>query len=139
MGGMGVTFDGEYANGKIEAIAPTLSALGILAGHITEEAFSALVGNYYHLFLSSFQLRSDEDDLDGLGAKVVSGGVRGLYILTEAIVMSRSDGTILAAVIDDDVVRYFSNDARFKQKLPATIDKWRQRFAKKKVSFASAK
>jgi uncharacterized protein len=139
MGGIGVTFDGEYGKGKVEAQTPTLAALGILAGNVTENAFSALVGKDYELFLSRFHLRSDQDDLDGLGAKVVSGGVRGLYTSMEAIVMSRPDGTILAAVIDDDVVKYFSNDANFKEKLPVTIDKWRERFAEKKVIFASVK
>jgi len=135
MGGMGVTFHGEYRKGKVERRTPTLTELGILAANVTEKAFSALVGKDYELFLSRFHLRSDETDLDGLGAKVVSGGVRGLYTFMEAIVMSRSDGTILAALIDDDVVKYFSNDAKFKTKLPITIDKWRGNFADKKVIF----
>lgn len=133
MGGMGVMFAGEYAKGNLAPRTATLTELGVLASNVTEQAFAALVGNDYQLFVSSFQLRSDDDDQDGLGTKVASGSVRGLSTFMEAIVMSRADGTILAAVIDDDVVKYFSNDAAFKTKLPKTIDAWRERFAAKKV------
>lgn len=139
MGGIGVTFAGAYAKGRIDAPPPTLTALGVLASGVPEDVFSALVGDDYQLFVSSFHLLGDEKDLDGLGAKVVLGAVRGLFTSMEAIVMSRPDGTILAAVIDEDVIKYFSNEPRFKGKLPATIEKWRERFADKKVIFASVR
>lgn len=133
-GGAYVAFGGEYARGA-KARWLTLTDLGILAPNVTEKAFQAVVGKDYELFGSSFQLRSDEKDLDGLGAKVVSGAVAGLFTLMEAIVMSRPDGRIFAAVIDGDVVKYFSNDPVFKTKLPATIEEWRANFTDKKVIF----
>ncbi len=139
MGGMGVTFDGEYGKVNIATHEATLTELGVLAGTVTEDAFSVLVGADYRLFVSSFQLLSDEQDLDGLRAKVVTGSVRGMSTVVEAIVMSRSDGTILAAVIDGEVVKYFTNDAKFTRRLPATIDRWRERFSEKNVIFASVK
>jgi hypothetical protein len=143
MGGMGVTFAGEFRKENVKVIIPTLTELGVLDRKVTETAFSALVGKDYDLFLSSFQITYEEDDLDGLGAKVVRGVVRGLdaFESNEAIVMSRADGAILAAVVDEreDVVKYFSNDSKFRDKLPATIDKWRARFADTKVIFASIK
>jgi uncharacterized protein len=143
MGGMGVTFDGEFRKENAKVLIPTLTELGVLDSKVTEKAFSALVGKDYDLFLSSFQISYEEDDLDGLGTKVVRGVVRGLDVFAsmEAIVMSRADGTILAAVVDEneDAIKYFSNDSKLKDRLPVTIDKWRAGFADMKVIFASIK
>lgn len=137
MGGMGVTFDGEFSIGEKRAPPPTLTELDVLAKGVPESAFSALVGDSYGEFLLSFQLIGTEKDLDGLGMKVVTGSVRGLGML--AIVMSRPDGKILAATNDrdSDTISYFSNDSTFSAKLPATIEEWRMNYGQKRVIFAS--
>lgn len=138
MGGMGVTFDGEFAQGDIAPIALTLANLDLLAPGVSEEQFASVVGGAYAAFTSSFQLMFDKEDLDGFGAKAVTGGVRGLVTEMEAIVMSHGDGRIFAAVLDDGEVKYFSNDPMFTTRLPATIEHWRRRFADKPVIFGSA-
>lgn len=137
MGGMAVTFAGEFAKGEVKSRTVTLTERGVLTRNVSEQDFRALVGDAYDAFTSSFQMVSGEKDADGLGAKVASGAVRGLFTVAEAIVMSRPDGKIYAAVIDDTVVKYFSNDPDFKNKLPKTIDAWREKFADLKVIFAS--
>ena len=137
MGGMAVTFDGEFARGDVKSRTVTLTERGVLARNVSEKDFGALVGNAYDAFTSSFQMVSGEKDADGLGAKVASGAVRGMFTVVEAIVMSRPDGKVYAAVIDGDVVKYFSNDPDFTNKLPKTIAAWRERFADLKVVFAS--
>lgn len=133
-----VAFGGEYAKGE-KARFITLTDLGILAANVTEKAFEAVVGKDYELFASSFQFRYEEKDLDGLGTKVMSGAVKGLFTSMEAVVMSRPDGKLFAAVIDGDFVKYYSNDPAFTTKLPKTIDEWRSYFTDKKVVFASVK
>ena len=135
MGGMGVTFEGDYGRGEPPAPSPTLSELEILAPGVTEQAFAALVGKDVELFVSTFSMFGSLEDLDRFGAKVMGGFVRGFPGEREAIVMSRSDGRIYAAVIDGDVVKYFSNDPAFRTKLPDTIERWRQDFADLKVVF----
>ena len=138
MGGMGVTFEGDYGRGEPPAPSPTLSELEILAPGVTEQAFAALVGKDIELFRSAFSMVGAGEDLDRFGAKVMSGFVRGFPGEREAIVMSRPDGRIYAAVIDGDAVKYFSNDPAFRMKLPETIEGWRQGFADLKVVFASS-
>jgi len=72
--------------------------------------------------------------LDGTGAIVKRMGVRGLFTYVESIVMVNEQGEMWAATIDGDVVRYFTNTNQ-KDKLPLTIEKWRERFLYRKVIF----
>lgn len=135
--GMGVSFDGEYGVGEPEPPV-TLTGLGVLDRGVTEAAFAALTGGDYRRFVDSMDdMLADEKDLDALGTKAVSGWVRSADGEAAAIVMSRGDGRIYAAVVDDDVIRYYSNDPAFKAKLPATIDQWRGSLGDRKVVFAS--
>lgn len=127
-GGIGVTFAGTYKRGDTEPKAATLKALGIFRNESRENAFKALVGKDYHLFLENMQLIYEEEDLDHLGATVFSGAVRGLFTIKEAIIMSCPDGLIIAAVIDGDNVRYFTNHPDYKSTMPKTIEEWRERF-----------
>jgi hypothetical protein len=139
MGGMGVVFDGEFSLGLPDAPLPTLTQLRVLAPGISEVSFAALTGKSYERFIESFDLIGENEDLDGIGAHVRSGFVRGLDTEEAAIVMSRAGGKIYAAVLDEDVIKYFSNDPLFLTKLPATIEAWRRPFPDRKVVFASAR
>jgi hypothetical protein len=137
--GMGVTFaDGEYRRGQ-SAHQLTLVDSGALRDAAEERALARLTGADYALFLASFQMGSEGKDLDGFGAKVESGGVRGLFTTTEGIVMSAPGGKMWAAVIDPDgdEVKYYTTEPAWARKLPKTIEEWRSRFADKKVVFAS--
>jgi hypothetical protein len=42
------------------------------------------------------------------------------------------------AYIDDEVVRYFTTESEFTQRLPRTLEVWRERFPEKPVVFDSA-
>jgi hypothetical protein len=134
MGGMGVTFDGEFGKGDVPARTFTMTELGLLAPAVGERAFKALVGDAYLLFTTSFEMFSIEDAADG--ARLATGGVRGMFDEIGAIVMSRPGGKIMAAVVDGDVVRYFSSDPGFRTKLPPAIERWREGFGDRKVIFA---
>ena len=114
----------------------------ILTSKEDQVAFEKLVGKYEQDFIDSSQMiYSGEDagkDLDGFSAQIQTGGVRGLYTLMENIIMISPKGEIYAAVIDDNKVRYFTNSVQYKNKLPKTIDNWRQTFIKKEIIYMNA-
>ncbi len=134
--GAGVHFDGTYRKGEVPA--PTLKSRGIFQTGKEEQAFRQLVGRDYELFVDSLSMISQGDDLDGLGAKVVRGAARGLFTIVEAIIMYRDADNLWAAVIDADVVKYYTTVPEFQNRLPRTIEKWRESFKEKKVLFMSA-
>lgn len=129
--GMAVTYGGDYKNSKklpeVE-ITEDLKSLGIFETEKEDSMFKALVGNSYSLFVNSTQLTSEDEDLDSLNTTIRSSGVRGLFTFMENIIMIDSLNDIWAAVIDDNKVYYFTNKKEYKERLPKTIDKWRQRF-----------
>jgi hypothetical protein len=134
--GMGVTYTGAYAKaGTRQPPVETLVTLGILRDDQEEAAFRQLVGADYDLFLESSQLTSEESDLDSLGARVHTSGVRGLFTLSENIILVNGQGQLWAAVIDGDNVNYYTNHHAYKETLPRTIEQWRERFADKPVLY----
>ena len=120
--GMGVVFSGEYEK------STTLVELGVLSNYKENSAFKDLVGDKYSLFIVSSQTICDEDDLDGLNAKVMSSWVNGLNTILENIIIIDPSKNIWAAVIDNNKVYYYTNNQSYKNKLPKTIDNWRNRF-----------
>lgn len=113
----------------------TLTDLGIFEKRIQEEAFNLFAGEDYLLFVERFQLVYETNDLDNFNAKVHSGGVRGLFTFMEAIIMYNTEGIFWAAAIDDEVVKYFTNDPDHRSTLPKTIDAWRANFTDNKVEY----
>jgi hypothetical protein len=98
--GMGVAFDGSYTK---EALPEeTLLAQGYLGSEEQEDAFRAMTGKDYELFLNTAQLGYEEEDRDGFGAQVYRWTVRGLSGYAESIVMQLPDGGLCAAVLDPE-------------------------------------
>lgn len=129
--GVAVTYSGKYKNYKDLAASETtetLTSLGIFETEKEDSIFRALVGDNYSLFVNSTELTSEDDDLDALSATVRSSGVRGLFTSMENIIMHDSLNNIWAAVINDDSVYYFTSAIEYKERLPKTIDNWRQNF-----------
>lgn len=112
-----------------------------------ESAFRALVGQDYDLFQTSIDRFSEEQDLDGLGMHVISGfSFFAGFREGDAIIMSRADGTIFAAVVEnpaagEPVVKYYSTDSARARTLPKTIEEWRTqaKLTDLRVVFVSAK
>lgn len=129
----GVSFKGIYIKSKLDE--PSLVSQGVFSSEEQEAIFKKLVGNEYNNFLYSFMKISELDDLDGFGAKVRSGTVKGFSGEIEAIIMANPKNLIWSAYIDDGKIRYFTNDAKSKT-LPKTIEKWRGNFKDKEVIFA---
>lgn len=137
-GGAGVYFDGTYCKGKQnKKQTPNIFInKGIFSNISDLNAFKKLVGKTYIVFEESFQLVYEEEDMDHINAKVLTGNVRGLFASMGGIIMHCPNGMLYTAVIDGDTVKYFSNDPLYSKKLPITIDKWREIFGDKKVIFS---
>ncbi len=133
--GEGVGFDGDYIKGLAKQKL-TLAGLGILS-EPEDRGFKRLVGNDYELFVNSFNLVSEKEDLDNRNAKVFAGGARGLPTIVEAIIMVSPKQKFWAAVIDGDSVKYYTNVKSSLKRLPRTIDSWREGFQDKEVIFSS--
>lgn len=96
-----------------------------------------ITGQYYRPLLDRFQQVGTSENNDTFTAKVMTGGAKGLYMSFEAIVMRGANGQLWAAYIDHEVVRYFTTEREFRERLPQTIEMWRGRFRDKNVVFAN--
>lgn len=140
--GMRAHASGKFDNKKIE-LKPKISygADQIFANKAQHDGFLALVGQkMYELFafnMQGFEKQTQEAG-DGFKATVVVGAASGLFMTNEAIILYDGRGKYWAATLDfvgdQGLVRYFSNDATFKKKLPPTIEHWRERFPEYEVS-----
>jgi hypothetical protein len=99
----------------------------------------SMTGSFYDSLSHRFQGLREHENCDSFPAKVTVGAVRGLYTLIEGIVMRGKSGELWVAFIDNRVVRYFTTECDFTQRLPVTIEKWRERFRDKEVVFHSSK
>jgi hypothetical protein len=136
--GMGVDYNGDYKNSKYlpkTEESENLVDLGVFETKQEDSVFRSLVGDNYSLFINSTQLVSEDNDLDSLNATVRSSGVKGLYTISENIIMIDSSYNIWAAVLDNEKVYYFTNNKEYKHKLPKTIEDWRSRFSDYEVIY----
>jgi hypothetical protein len=127
--GLGATFDGDYSGGY-----DLLFESGAL-DELDHQRLYSITGEFYRPLIDRFQQLGTGENSDTFPATVKIGGAKGLYSIFEAIVMRGQNGQLWAAYIDADVVRYFTTENEFKDRLPKTIQQWRQRFPDKKVLF----
>jgi hypothetical protein len=129
--GMGASFDGDYlCRGDLLFDSGALDELDL-------QRLYGITGQYYRPLLDRFQQVGTSENNDTFTAKVITGGAKGLSTLFEAIVMRGADGQLWAAYIDHEVVRYFTTEREFRERLPQTIEMWRGRFRDKNVVFAN--
>ena len=121
--GMGVVFDGTYTKKALPD--ETLLTEGYVFNKEQDDAFRAMTGEAYELFLNTAQLGYEEEDRDGLNALVDRWTVRGLAGYYESIVMFLPDGKLCAAVLDPDntVFKVYTN-ADDIDATPRTILAW---------------
>lgn len=132
--GMGASFDGTFAR-DVENLfeAGYLDEIGLERLYsITGEHFDAMIARFDGL--SAFEL----EPTDQISGRAVQGGVRGFYTHMEGLLIIGSRGALWVAYIDDDVIRYFTTEPDWQDRLPAAVDKWRERFADKSVVFQGA-
>jgi hypothetical protein len=141
-GGMGVGFSGKFVNQKFlpKEKKETLITLKILTEQ-QDAVFKPLVDTNYQHFVDCTELINDRSDIktEEFGAKVISSGVRGLYTYMEYIIMIDQQNQIWAAVINDQKVFYYTSSKDYINKLPNTIEEWRDNFKDYPIIYASNK
>lgn len=129
--GMGVIFSGEF-----QWSSDNLFELGFLNELDLQRIYNVL-GSYYFDFKKRMEGIGEGENLDTFDAKVFYGGVRGMYTYMEGIIMLSSKGGIWLAYLDDNDIKYFTNDINRKTKTPRTIDNWRSRFQQVEIKYIS--
>jgi len=134
--GAGVVFKGKYLYGEIIKSPEKLVQKGILLNQEQEDKFKELVGDDYDNFLEFFQIYGEVENIDEFNAVAYSGGIRGLFTICEGIIMYDSENNFWAAIIGEnsDTINYYTNTS-LTNKLPKTIEKWRERFKDYKVYY----
>lgn len=127
--GSGVVFGKIYQKGKPTPKEQNFVQREVFPNHNLDKKFKMLVGKDYERFLEAFHQIYDEEDLDGLNAKVFSACVRGICPWNAGIIMFDAKGNIWAAVIaiddaDKTFVHYYTNASGWMEKLPKTIENW---------------
>lgn len=132
--GAGVGFDGNYTKDKLPEF--TLLTEGYLSSKAQEDAFKAMVGADYELFLDTANISAEDQDLDGFGAQVYRWWVRGIALSNASIVMFLPDGTLCAGVIDpeNNIIKVYTN-AKDITAVPKTIQAWADGFSDMPVKF----
>ncbi|WP_421339174.1 hypothetical protein [Aeromonas veronii] len=129
--GMGVVFSGEF-----QWSSDHLFDLGFL-NELELERIYNLLGDYYFDFKKRMEGIGECENLDTFQAKVFRGGIRGFSTYMEAIVMCSPHGGLWIAYLDENEVKYFTNDSNWKTLMPKTIEDWQGRFNNSKVNFIS--
>lgn len=125
--GMGATFTGHYVWKPISVF---------LNGQLDEidlQRLHSITGQHFNPMMDCMQATGESENEDTLIARIIHGGVRGLYTFTEGIIMRGEKGQLWAAFLSDEIVRYFTTELEDQEKLPKTIEKWRERFQDKEV------
>lgn len=98
----------------------------------------SLVGEHIDAMRSCTADIGEGESLEDTPVEVVWGGVAGLYMEMQSIVLSDELGQMWAAFIDGDVVRYFTNVSADRERLPPTIEHWRANFQQKAVRYCES-
>jgi hypothetical protein len=133
--GAGVYYSGDYYARSRKQKEKTLVTLGVLSTAAQDKKFRQLVGDDYQLFVRSSQLVMNGIDMDSLHAVVHQSAVKHMFTERENIVLVNDRMDIWAAVIDEDSIKYFTTREDYRNKLPKTIDDWRQKMEDKKLIF----
>lgn len=129
-GGAGVSFGGKYSKGKPVLIPQNFVELKVFPDVNLDRKFKNLVGRDYENFLDSFHLINEGRDLDNFKAQVFTACVRGVCPDVRGIIMFDGARRIWAAVLDNNEktplsVHYYASETSWADKLPETIEKWK--------------
>lgn len=99
---------------------------GLFKDKIISPALKELLGKHYQLFINNMDNVELPEYTDGV--LVASGGVPGLFTISEAILQVEKTGVICAAILDDNKILYFTNSPRYRDSLPESFVEWKSRF-----------
>jgi hypothetical protein len=128
--GMGAHFFGTFVRED-----ERLFALGFM-NEVELQRLFRITGEHYRPLMSRFSGTGRQDWLDKeIQGEAYFGLVRGLATTMQAIVMKGDRGELWAAYIDVDLVRYFTTEKTYKDRLPKTIEHWRKGFTDKPIIY----
>lgn len=133
----GVFIDGLYVKSPTDPRPKaTLLSLGIFPDSATDTRFREMVGDDYQNFVDSANVYIYQDDIDNIGAKVISMWVRGEANRHTAIIMYTPDGKMWAARTTPgkngvQEARFYRGKGNETGPLPRTIQSWKLRFLDK--------
>ncbi len=130
----GVFLDGAYQMAEHDPRPKaTLLTLGIFQDAALDDKFRALVGDDYQNFVNSANVYIYQNDIDNIGARVISMWVQGAANKHTAIVMYTPKGEIWAGLISPAkggglMFSYYSTDGSDQRHMPRTLAGWKLRF-----------
>lgn len=130
---VGAWLDGNYEEADHDPrTTPTLVSLGIFKDTALDEAFRNLTGSDYQNFVDTANVYVPGDDLDNIGARVISMWVQGAANTMTAIIMYTPKGDIWAARINPGPngpeLHYYSTAGNDLHTMPRTLASWKLRF-----------
>ena len=129
--GMRAHLDGDYHLQKdIFCYHDTL-----MTDEILSKIYSFLGEKYWRSFKKCFNDTHTIEDIDGFNSNIITGGMAGFYTIYESIIMIGKNKEIWGAFLDVNEVYYFTSEIEYKNKLPKTINEWRENFKEKEVIF----
>lgn len=126
--------DGIYSRSDTDPRPPaTLLTLGIMPDRALDEAFRLLVGSDYQKYVDTATDFNYSEDLDNIGATVVSLWVKGMANRQSAMIMTTPQGQIWAVRVEPvpegkGVTLHYSTNAKDKAEVPKTLAAWQARF-----------
>jgi len=129
----GAFIDGRYLKAdKDPRPKATLLSLAIFSDPKMDERFRALVGDDYQKFVDTANVYIYHDDIDNIGASVITMWVRGAANTRTAIIMYTASN-IWAARIEPDgqgklAFSWFTTQDKKVAKMPRTIAEWKMRY-----------
>ncbi|MGE5980231.1 lysozyme inhibitor LprI family protein [Klebsiella aerogenes] len=129
----GAFIDGRYLKSEQDPRPKaTLLSLKIFSDQNTDERFRTLVGDDYQKFVDTANVFIYHDDIDNIGATVVSMWVRGAANTRTAIIMYTASNIWAARVEPDEkgklTFSYFSTLGNDVTKMPQNIAEWKMRY-----------
>lgn len=130
----GAFFDGRYQKSEQDPrVKATLLSLDILADDATDKQFREMVGDDYQNFVDTANVYVYQEDMDKLGARVLSMWLQGAANRHMAIIMYTPSGDMWAARIAPDKsgaiqLHYYSTKGNDQKQMPRTLVNWKHHY-----------
>jgi hypothetical protein len=140
--GIGVSYSGNYTKNNSESLTEEKHPLvkkEVLPNISMEEQFKALTSTEYNRFIETFEDIIEQDNSDKFEATCFTGMIPGLGTINEGIIMYTKDGKIWAGIINDNKIKYFTNQQEFSNQMPETLKVWYERLNDKELIYMNKK
>ncbi len=130
----GVFLDGRYEKAEHDPRPkPTLLSMGIFDNEARDLQFRALTGDDYQKFVETANVYIYQEDIDNIGARVLSMWVHGAANRRTAIIMYTPAGKIWAARISPAAngeleLHYYTSENKDPKFMPRTLVSWKLRY-----------